>query len=378
VAIVSSFWQTTTTATTNAVLLSANTSNDISEDSIERKMNGRYLRTGSLPPKHQSVWYLTDMYGDDMEFFHFTSLSRKSFFDLCAATNDYILNTPLNCDKGIPCEHHLKIRMFDSRDIMAMTIKYLLSEAKIKDLHLQFGAQDVVYRRCIELGCAVICQELINHPHSHVHWDRSLTALNAAANRTKMFTAIPGVVGMIDGKKLESLHPSDYLEQNRDYNGWHSSVNRNLILLWDPNGKIIDAGVNLPGNFHDSKSTLWCNIYDHIESLPEGFVVVCDSAFNTGGKLKDKLVKLADAQFDETKEKSEYEKALTHLRKCSEWRNNILTGTFRRLKTKLPTDNLKRATLQWCCILMHNWRTETCDHNQIHTYFDNLERQEEV
>ena len=345
VSIVSSFWQTTTTATTNAVVLATNTSNDINDDSIERKSNGRYLRTGSLPHKYQSVWYLTDTYGDDMEFFHFLSLSRKSFFDLCQTTNYYILNTPLNRDNGIPSEHHLKRRMFNSRDIMAMTIKYLLSEANIKDLHVQFGAQDVVYRRCIELGCAAICQELLNHPHSRVHWDRSLTALNAAANRTKMFTVIPGVVGMIDGKKLESLHPSDYLEQNRDYNGWHSSVNRNLILLWDPNGKIIDAGVNLPGNFHDSKSTLWCNIYDHIESLPEGFVVVCDSAFNTGGKLKDKLVKLADAQFDESKEKSEYEKALTHLRQCSEWGNNILTGTFRRLKTKLPTDNLKRATI---------------------------------
>lgn len=43
--------------------------------------------------------------------------------------------------------------------------------------------------------------------------------------------------------ELNSLHPVDYLLQNRDYNGWHSTLNRNLILLWDARGKIIDAAV---------------------------------------------------------------------------------------------------------------------------------------
>ena len=104
----------------------------------------------------------------------------------------------------------------------------------------------------------------------------------------------------------------------------------------------MDAGVNLPGNFHDSKSTLWCNIYDHIMALPDGYVVVCDSAFNTGGRLKGKLVKLAERKADDNSEKSGYEKSLTHLRQCSEWGNQVLTGAFRCMRTKLPTDNIKR------------------------------------
>jgi len=186
---------------------------------------------------------------------------------------------------------------------------------------------------------------------------------------------------MINGKKLESFHLSN-LEQNCDCNGWHSTVNQNMVLLWDPCGKIVDAGNNLPGNFHDSKATLWCHIYDHIAALPEGYIVVCDSAFNTGGNLKGKLVKLKEAPTGEEKiaqKKSDNEKSLTHhLRQCSEWGNNVLTGVFCSLRTKLPTDNTKRATIQWCCILLHNWRTETCDQNQIKTYINNLNQSNNV
>jgi hypothetical protein len=339
----------------------------------DRKPNGRYLRRGSLPTPAHSFWVRILLFGDDMEFFHFLSLSRSSFNSLCRLTETTINTSPLNCDEGRPRPCDLKRRMFGAKDIMAITIKYLLSKAEVKDLQVQFGATNTHYMQCVEVGMAAICRNMIDHPQSRVFWDRSKEGLEASAKRTWMFAEIPGVVGMIDGKKLETLHPSDHLEQNRDYNGWHSSVNRNLILMWDPNGKIIDAGVNLPGNFHDSKSTLWCNIYDHIIGLPEGYVVVCDSAFNTGGLLKTKLVKLKEEKHDENRTKTEYEKSLTHLRQCSEWGNNVLTGAFRRLKTSLPTDNLKRATIQWCCILLHNWQTETCDQNQIKTYFENLE-----
>ena len=108
--------------------------------------------------------------------------------------------------------------------------------------------------------------------------------------RTSQFQDIPGVVGMINGRKMISSHPEQYLEQNRDYNGWTNEVNCNVVLLWDPYGMIVDAVVNCPSNFHDSKSTLWENVYDHISALPAGFIVVCDSAFETRCNLEGKHV----------------------------------------------------------------------------------------
>ena len=73
------------------------------------------------------------------------------------------------------------------------------------------------------------------------------------------------------------------------------------------------------------------------------------------------------------KTKKKYDQQLTHLRQCSEWRNNVLTGVFRVLRSKLPTHDVSRVyKIMWNYIYLHNWRTETVGRNQIQTYFNNL------
>ena len=175
---------------------------------------------------------------------------------------------------------------------------------------------------------------------------------------------------MVYGDKLVTQSPPDHLLQNRDYNGWTKDVKRNLVLVWDPFGRIVDAAANMPGCFHDSKSTKWGNIYDHVRRIPDGYKCCCDDAFSTLGDLANKLVKTSDNAGGG--DRSERDAQLTHLRQASEWGNNILTGVFRRLRTKLPTDNVKRARIMWSAIFLHNFRTETVGRNQIRTYFDQI------
>ena len=107
-------------------------------------------------------------------------------------------------------------------------------------------------------------------------------------------------------------------------------------------------------------------------AIPDGFVVVCDSAFDCQGALKKKLVKLKEDK--QGFAFSEYDKNLTHLRQSSEWGNGVLCNTFRRLRVPLPANNVRRAHILWSCILLHNFRTNTCDRNQIKTYFNNLSK----
>ena len=341
-----------------------------------QKPRGRYLRSGVLHNPRQSFWMRVWRMGDEMEFFHFMSMSRSAFNDLVDLLTSYILNHPQSRDHTKASKRTSSKRIFKPRDIVAMTIRYLASVAEYKDIQSQFGAVLSCLRDCIELGMSAILT-LIDHPSCRVVWDRSLEHCTKAAERTNSFLDIEGVVGMLDGKKLLTLQPQDTLSQNRDYNGWTGDVNRNLVLLWDPYGKIIDAAVNTPGNFHDSRSTLWCDIYKHVRKLPDGFKIVCDSAFATGGNLEGKILKLKEDSLC-CDEKSDHEKQLTHLCQCSECGNQVLVGTFRRLKTQLPTDNVKRATIMWCTILLHNWRTEKCDRNQIKTYFDYLQEMDSV
>ena len=199
--------------------------------------------------------------------------------------------------------------------------------------------------------------------------------MQRCADRTAQFMACPNVVAMMDGDKLGSLAPDDSVLQNRDYNGYTKDVNRNIVLVWDPFGKIVDAVVNAPGNFHDSKAARYGGIYDHIIAVPAPFKCVCDDAFWTQGELQDKLIKTKE-EYREGEERGDYDMTLTHLRQCSEWGNQTLTGSFCFLKDKLPTDNHKRGMIIWCCILLCNFRTETVGINQIRTYFNYLAEEE--
>ena len=252
-----------------------------------------------------------------------------------------------------------------------MTIRFLLSTSEYKDLHVQFGVLVTTFVDCVQLGLRALIKALFKNNLSRVFWDRSEEKLQLAAAQTASFLDIPGVIAMVDGTKVETKAPSEYMEQNRDYNGWTKDVNQNMVLVWDPFGKIVDAAINLPGNFHYSRSPWWCNLYKHFEALPAPYKCVCDDAFYTGGSMSGKLVK-TNERFLENSPRSSYDQSLTHLRQCSEWGNNILMGCWRRLRTKLPTNNVARGQIMWACILMHNWRTETVGRNQIKTYFKDI------
>ena len=139
----------------------------------------------------------------------------------------------------------LKRCMFSPRDMTAMALKFLLSRAEMKDW-LEFGAILTVFDKCTEVGMCAIVKVLMTDARSRVYWDHSEAGMLKAADLTKAFAGLPGaVVAMIDGKKLEFLYPSDLSDQNRDYNGWTHDVFQNLVLVWDPEGKIVDVGVNL-------------------------------------------------------------------------------------------------------------------------------------
>ncbi len=121
----------------------------------------------------------------------------------------------------------------------------------------------------------------------------------------------------------------------------------------------------------DSCTAWWCNPCKHFEDRPAPFKVVCNDAFYTKGNLEEKLVKTQGTHNDKGYA-TPLDQSLTHLRQCSEWGNNILTGCWRQLRTKLPTTNLAPSQILWACILLHNWRAETVGRNQIKTYFDDI------
>jgi len=61
--------------------------------------------------------------------------------------------------------------------------------------------------------------------------------------------------------------------------------------MWDHFGNIVDAVVNLPGSFHDSRAAMWGDVYNHILELPTNYKVVCDIAFQCTGHYQEFLLK---------------------------------------------------------------------------------------
>ena len=336
----------------------------------ERKPNSRFLRKTLHHPR-QSFWARIYKKGDDLEFLHFTGFTRSAFDQLVEINSDYIISHPMVAGRTKPTIKNLRNRMYTPHDIVAMGLKFMHSKAELKDLCVQFGLLLQTFINCYTLCLKSFAHCLANHPLSRVRWDRSEENLKKCADRTEMFIDLPGVVAMVDGIKLVTKTSNDVYEQNNDYNGWTCDHNRNCILVWDPFGKIVDAVINAPGTFHDSKSTQWGNVYEHIKKLKPGYKCCCDDAFGTKGDLKDKLIKTKD-EYREGFERSSYDMACTHLRQSSEWGNNILVGINRRLRAPLPLDNVMRALIMWNAILLHNFRTETVERNQIKTYFNRI------
>lgn len=78
------------------------------ESPKDRKPNGRYLRRGCLPKPEHSFWKKLLKDGDDMEWFHFISLSRSSFQDLVKVCGPIVNTIPLRSGCGKPTRAHIQ------------------------------------------------------------------------------------------------------------------------------------------------------------------------------------------------------------------------------------------------------------------------------
>lgn len=353
---------------------------DIINRNMPHKRSGRYKRDSALHNPKDSFWKRVDA-GDDAEFFNFVSLPRHSFNDLVGLCEADILSMPIrpingDTEYGTPRPCDLRRRVFSPRDILAMALRFLLSTAEEKDLHVHFGALESTFSDCIWLGMKVLVKNMADDPRSRVYWDRSLENMMHCAERTSDFDLVPNIVALVDGMKVRTKNDPDPIAQNRDFTLWKEDTFRDCVFITDPYGRIVDAAVNYPGNFHDSKKALWSHMYEHILALPAPYRVASDSAFVASGDFKDKVIKTKWKKTKEDCKKGRKEKVasqLTHLRQPAEWSNNSITGVYRRLQCELPTDNARRAYILWSCIFLTNWRTNTSDRNQIATYFNYLD-----
>ena len=119
-------------------------------------------------------------------------MTRAAFDKLVMVCHPYIKShpiTPHNSNKTADGEDRpakkprLGRRIFNSRDIVAMTLKYMLSVAEMKDIHVQFGATLSTFRYHVAFGKRAIIHALIDHPDARLLLPKELRIPFTLANR---------------------------------------------------------------------------------------------------------------------------------------------------------------------------------------------------
>ena len=183
-----------------------------------------------------------------------------------------------------------------------------------------------------------------------------------------------GIFGFIDGVVLPILNHSNSYIQNAYYNGYKGGTTITNVLIFAPDGTIIYASINHPGNYHDSRAS--AAIYEVVNDpllTPDPYRLLGDSAFpsRTG-----KIIALKKSnQFSHDPairaEQKEMQFLLSSARQTVEWGMRVIQGTFQRLHIPLKSsDTQYNYILIRLCLHLSNMRTRRMGvFNQIQTVF---------
>lgn len=335
---------------------------------------------------------------DDRAWLVWTTLPYLSFMNLVALCEPFWLTTSIEVCKGdyeygTPRPHDIKRRKLDCLSTIAMTLYFAGHPDCRVGVGNQFGMIDTHATKYIHFGSFLVIRVLQNHPDARIEWPcqdpNDPDYLKRQVER--VFRYVPelhqdyGVklCGWMDGVRFPIGKKKDYKKQRNDYSGEKKRHLRKIILISDADGYIVACVINCPGRWGDSKCTDLGGLYDLIErTLPDGYSIGADTAFR-GALQNSKILKILKkgeylpAGMSED-EYSDLEKLLIKSRQPGEWINNVLIQSFRRLRCGLGVFDDLNGDFMLMCVLLHNWRTRTCDRNQVKKFFDILEAEEKI
>jgi hypothetical protein len=341
----------------------------------------------------QSGWTHMLNCGDDSDgvWIIWTGLSKNSFTMLRDLCFDYWENNPIRAFRtdrpngctGNPRPQDIARRLLDCTGTMAIALKFLTSKSEVVDIGNQFGLTLSEAEKYIDFGIDIIVEVLRDHPYSRIHWPvDDLDYLEEMRHLIRLY--VPelesydiNVVGFIDAVRFQIANKwSQPVAKHNDESGEKNMTLRKCTLISDAKGKVVAAVINSPGKWHDGKPCRIGGLYRLVESLPEGFCIVSDTAFR-GNILGSKIIKiLKDGQIIPAELPpellSDLERHITTSRQPGEWINRDFVKEFGRLRTILGTHddlNTKRMT---AAILVHNWRVSTMDRCQVKKFFQIL------
>lgn len=172
----------------------------------------------------------------------------------------------------------------------------------------------------------------------------------------------------MDGLRLSSEAPGNYVDQSNYYNGWKHNHCIASIFVFAPDGTVVYMVTNCAGSQHDSTLADLGGICDKLRVLYEDTGVKCcvDSAFST--KQRPYLIK--SAQSPENPEDERFCEQATSMRQSAEWGMRLLQSSFPRMKDRMIIkDTIETRKNIKLFALLSNFRSNCVGINQIRNVY---------
>lgn len=215
---------------------------------MKRASRSYFIRPDLLFPKDSPYYKALDA-GNTGAFISLVRMPKEVFeYILRNMDPDWVAHHDGFTDRARMHRRSGRPHMLDARAILALTLCWYGTSAKMPLLELVFGVGHSVLDRDLKLGRA----ELLATLRRLRETDCALPDFAKMAEFAEVIAGTHGpnpypsskVWGFIDGLRLEMLNPDDALQQTFFYNGWIKITNVVCVFVFTPDGKICLASIN--------------------------------------------------------------------------------------------------------------------------------------
>jgi len=347
-------------------------------DLTGRRRRDRRIARPSLVMPSESPWSKILHRGNDGCMITTTGLDNRAFYALHRLFAPYYHRyTPWSKNGKIMELKKRKTRsgrprLLSSEAVLGLVLTYNRTSCQEYMLCAFFGLTATPLNLWLKFGRMVIVKVLRKHRHALI--DRKPTDAKLRGWKqaiSSMYPHLEDVYCVANGLKLMLESTDNDLVQSMFYNGWTHDHYVTNLLVFAPDGSIIDCVLNCPGSMHDSELAYFGGVYQRLRENYErhGGKCVMDSAFCSRGNAF--VIKSAQdvTQGEDAHEYTMLREA-TSMRQAAEWGMRALQGSFPRLKARLKyEEHGERKCIIQSIILLYNFRARYCGINQIRTTF---------
>ena len=259
------------------------------------------LRTFHVNTYLQTPWNVILSRGADDDFLVSLNFTKTLVLDTLLPLFDIERQS---CNYGSPYRKGPKTRgrnpQLRSVDLLAMSLSNVKTKSTMFSLCPVFGIVPSSIGVWMDYSLQVLCRVVKRKSRKdfEVRWPNieEMRASAALLEQNRIHgRLLQGVFGITDGGRMPCADYTDLDLQNAHFEGFTQNVEVTNLFLWSFFGEIIQAAVNYPGSWQDTKLAGMSGLYFpklSDEMPPPGMAILGDSAFvNTTKATNGKVLR---------------------------------------------------------------------------------------